>query len=153
MTAEQLTGVFEGFSQSGKSTSTEHGGTGLGLAISQRLCQLPECGYVLGAVGYLVKSIGRAELQSVLQRYAQKGESCGALLVEGYSDTREQFRGVLDEQGWRVEVAADCCEGFDRLAQTPRQFILLDLAMPHVDGFEILAEVRMQMRSHIPASA
>jgi len=100
MTVEQLTGVFEEFSQAGKSTSTEHGGTGLGLAISQRLRQLPECGYALGAAEYLVKSIHRAELQSVLQRYGQKGESCGALVVEDDPDTREQLRGVLDEQGW-----------------------------------------------------
>lgn len=40
MTPEQLTRLFEPFSQADASTTRKYGGTGLGLVISRWLCQM-----------------------------------------------------------------------------------------------------------------
>jgi len=40
MTAEQMSRLFQEFSQADASTARQYGGTGLGLAITRRLCQM-----------------------------------------------------------------------------------------------------------------
>src|SRR5205807_6601476 len=40
MTAEQMSRLFQEFSQASSATASKYGGTGLGLAISRRFCQM-----------------------------------------------------------------------------------------------------------------
>ncbi len=40
MTPEQLTRLFQAFSQADAATTRKYGGTGLGLAMSRRLCRM-----------------------------------------------------------------------------------------------------------------
>lgn len=51
-----------------------------------------------------------------------------------------QFR--LEEAGYRVVQACDGRTALDLLAQEQPDLVLLDLMMPHLDGFEVLQRIR-----------
>jgi DNA-binding response OmpR family regulator len=52
------------------------------------------------------------------------------------------LREELSSVGYEVEVINDSTEAVNRLQNEFYDLILLDLKMPHVDGFEILKELR-----------
>lgn len=64
------------------------------------------------------------------------------LVVDDDPGIRESVREVLDSEGYRILEAADGREALlqlDRL--TERCVVLLDLTMPRMNGFEVLAEL------------
>ena len=62
------------------------------------------------------------------------------LLVDDDEDIRETLRDFLEDQGYRVAVAANGQEALDRLHELgqPPCFVLLDLMMPIMDGWRFL---------------
>lgn len=59
------------------------------------------------------------------------------LIVEDDPDVRETLSEILDEEGYRVECAADGREALEHLRNGPRpKLILLDLMLPGMDGWE-----------------
>jgi CheY-like chemotaxis protein len=100
-------------------------------------------GYALGASDYLSKPIDRNQLLSVLKKYCSPGTAGVALVVEDEPSARELLRRMLEDDGWKVQVAGDGRKALESLAQSPPPaLILLDLMMPEMDGFEFLAEMR-----------
>jgi CheY-like chemotaxis protein len=64
------------------------------------------------------------------------------LLVEDDSDVREAITEVLQSSGREVFLARDGAEALALLDRMPRPcLILLDLIMPHMDGFEFLSQL------------
>ena len=62
------------------------------------------------------------------------------LLVEDDFVLRSSLSELLAEEGFRVECCADGREAFRRLHQAPMpNIILLDVMLPHLDGFEFRA--------------
>jgi CheY-like chemotaxis protein len=58
------------------------------------------------------------------------------LVVDDDEDIRESLRELLEEEGFRVETAADGQEALERLHSIPVPcLIFLDLMMPVMDGF------------------
>ena len=58
------------------------------------------------------------------------------LLIEDHEDNRNIYRTILEHSGFRVLVAVDGREGI-RLAQEGcPALILMDISIPHVDGWE-----------------
>jgi DNA-binding NtrC family response regulator len=51
---------------------------------------------------------------------------------------RESLADILTGAGYGVETAGDGMEALDRMARTPFDVVILDLAMPHLDGVETL---------------
>ncbi|MGH7090575.1 MAG: response regulator, partial [Stellaceae bacterium] len=49
---------------------------------------------------------------------------------------------LLVGEGWVVTTARNGREAVERLTAEPPQLILLDLLMPEMDGFEVLARLR-----------
>jgi CheY-like chemotaxis protein len=65
-------------------------------------------------------------------------------LVEDDAFQRERMRSWLESQQWIVQEAANGREALDRLQQGKPDLILLDLMMPEMDGFQVIATLRKE---------
>lgn len=92
-------------------------------------------GYALGAMDYLTKPVDRKHLASLLKKYRRSDEANSVLLVEDDVTTRHMARKLLERQGWQVEEAENGQVALQRLEERQPHLILLDLMMPHMDGF------------------
>ena len=64
------------------------------------------------------------------------------LIVDDASDNVEVARKVLTFNGATVHIAEDGLLGLAQLEEIEPTFILLDLSMPNMDGWEMLKKVR-----------
>ena len=151
MTPEQMSRLFEPFAQAESSTSKKYGGTGLGLAITRRFCELmggeisvasvPGKGSTF-TVRLPVNSARPAEVAPVAAA-DQGGRGAGTvLIIDDDPAARNITRRVLSREGYGVIEAGDGAEGL-RLARELRpDLITLDILMPGMDGWAVLAGLK-----------
>lgn len=71
------------------------------------------------------------------------------LVVEDDVDLRDALAEIIAGAGYAVLTAADGRDALAMAAEHPPKFVLLDLAMPVMDGRAALAALR-QLPGHIP---
>jgi PAS domain S-box-containing protein len=98
-------------------------------------------GFALGAAEYLTKPIERNRLVEVIRRHGRELER-PVLIVEDDDATRAVLTRALSGEGRVVREAANGRIALDHLAHETPGLILLDLLMPEMDGFELLAALR-----------
>jgi two-component system, cell cycle response regulator DivK len=64
------------------------------------------------------------------------------LLVDDYDDNRRLFAEYLALSGFRTAEAANGEEGLANASALHPEFIVMDLAMPDLDGFEVTRRLR-----------
>jgi CheY-like chemotaxis protein len=96
----------------------------------------------LGAAGYLTKPIDRDRLHRLVGRFKAPARATKVLLVEDDALQRERVRSWLEGQQWIVQEAADGREALGRLQADKPDVILLDLMMPELDGFGVVAALQ-----------
>jgi chemosensory pili system protein ChpA (sensor histidine kinase/response regulator) len=64
------------------------------------------------------------------------------LFVEDTSEQRDLVAMFLGMNGYHVEVANDGIEGLAQARKLKPDLILLDLGMPRMDGYQMIAELR-----------
>jgi two-component system NtrC family sensor kinase len=101
-------------------------------------------GVALGAAGYLTKPIDRERLHRLVTRFRAPTPPTSVLLVEDDAIQRERMRGWLEGPQWSVREAANGREALDRLQQGKPDVILLDLMMPEMDGFAVVAALQKE---------
>src|SRR5438876_3173142 len=102
-------------------------------------------GVALGAAGYLTKPIDRERLHRLVTRFRAPTPPTSVLLVEDDAIQRERMRGWLEGPQWSVREAANGREALDRVQQGKPDMILLDLMMPEMDGFAVVAALQKEV--------
>lgn len=101
-----------------------------------------DIGVSLGASDYLVKPFDREQLLRALERHCPSRASRRVLIVDDDDSTRALLRGMLEKHGCVVTEAESGLVALERVGDAPIDIILLDLAMPEMDGFEFATRLR-----------
>src|SRR3954464_16045688 len=64
------------------------------------------------------------------------------LIIDDEAAIRESLETLLDLEGYSIESAENGEEGLARLSARPFDLVLLDFALPDMNGLEVLAEIR-----------
>jgi two-component system cell cycle response regulator DivK len=76
------------------------------------------------------------------------------LVVEDYQDAREMYSAYLQFSGYRVAEATNGLEAIEQTLALMPDIILMDLALPKVDGWEATKRLKSDERTkHIPIVA
>jgi signal transduction histidine kinase/CheY-like chemotaxis protein len=156
LSPEQVGKLFQDFVQADATTTRKYGGTGLGLAISRRFCQM------MGGDITVTSELGKgstftitlpAEVDStphaaatrraVPRRLGTRGSAGSAVLVidddQSVLDLTERF---LAREGFSVVTASGGREGLRLARELQPGAITLDVMMPDIDGWTVLAAIK-----------
>jgi len=68
--------------------------------------------------------------------------SISLLVVEDEPQLQELIKGNLEREGYMVSTASDGKPVLEMHSKTPFNLIILDLMLPHMDGFQVLRQLR-----------
>ena len=156
MTPEQVSRLFESFSQAEASTSRKYGGTGLGLALTKRFSEMmggevlvrsaPGAGSTftlqLPARVGAVRRASAMALAAAPEPPQGDGSAGTVLIIDDDEDARRLLRAVLAADGFTVMEATDGTSGIAMAQRERPDAITLDVLMPGMDGWEVLKRLR-----------
>lgn len=164
ISAEDVQRLFQSFSQIDSSLSRASEGSGLGLALVLKLAHLH------GGTVALASAPGHGSTFTVWLPWREAGARAGeaneatavqavphtrrplALVIEDNERAAELIRLQLEPEGFEIVRAADAKEGLEWLAKREPAVILLDIVLPDMDGWDLLARLKQPDSStaHIP---
>jgi signal transduction histidine kinase/CheY-like chemotaxis protein len=98
-------------------------------------------GFAMGLADYLQKPIDPKRLIGVLKKYHRLRPSKHVLVVEDDEAMREMLGRMLEREEWTVAKAENGLAALESIAHHQPALIILDLKMPVMDGFQMIAEL------------
>ena len=73
---------------------------------------------------------------------ASRGTGTTVLLVEDEEQLRRVMKDLLEREGYTVAEARDGVQALDQVDRVAPDVIILDLNLPGIDGYSVLAQLR-----------
>ncbi len=105
-------------------------------------------GFAIGATEYLTKPINWDRLSAILRKYRHESGARPILVVEDDAAMREVLQRNLRKANCSVVTAENGRVALELMETSTPSLILLDLMMPHMDGFEFITELRKNPKWH-----
>jgi PAS domain S-box-containing protein len=151
--AEQLSSIFDLFVQGERSLDRSAGGLGIGLTLVKTLAELHGGTVVAQSegsgkgsefivrlpaapAGVIRQSGPRAKLEPPSSQAAR------ILVVDDNTDLARGLARLLEFHGHKVSIAYDGPSGFLRAKEWRPEFVLLDIGLPGMDGYQVAALLR-----------
>jgi PAS domain S-box-containing protein len=164
--AEFLPHVFDRFRQADSRATRRHGGLGLGLAIARHVIEQHR-----GTITAASDGPGRGTTMTITlpARVAAQGatlaptatstvglalrlDGAKVVVVDDQRDSCELLAALFEQCGAEVVQCANAPAALSTLLSSSVQLLVADIAMPDVDGYDLIRQVR-QIDSRLPAVA
>ncbi len=165
ISSRKLQTIFGRFEQAESSTSKLYGGTGLGLSIVKQLVELQGgriSVYSIPNVGsefsfQIPYEIPNLEQDVIVENFNKPKlnhtYNAKILLAEDNILNQKLAETILTEMGFTVVIADDGEQATSLFRQQAFDLLLLDIQMPKLNGYEVSAYIRQELKSNIPIIA
>ena len=158
MTGEQMSRLFQAFTQADASTASKYGGTGLGLAICRQFAR------IMGGEVSVASETGKGStftLRMPARVRRPKTTSSGApistssptanspgklsqdiLVIDEDESVQLALAKILEPEGFSVISARTGKDGLRLAREKHPRLIILDILMPDMDGWTVLKELK-----------
>jgi signal transduction histidine kinase/DNA-binding response OmpR family regulator len=156
---EDMSKLFEPFSQVDASATRKVGGTGLGLSICRQLVELhngriwAESRVGHGSTFTFIVPVSQPEVHPPAPTAVDPAGSPArvVLAVDDDQGIYTLYRRYLEPHGYKVIGVSKSTEAITRAAELRPVAVLLDVLMPNKDGWQVLADLkRSPVTSDIP---
>jgi PAS domain S-box-containing protein len=155
MAPELQAQVFELFVQGARTHDRSQGGLGIGLALVKSLVELHGGSVHAASEGPGRGSTFEVRLPRRMQAHeslsvphhskpkpASAGRALKLMVVDDNADAAHMLGLLLEGEGHSVHIELDSRRVLQRTQQAPPDVFILDLGMPHVDGYELARRIR-----------
>jgi diguanylate cyclase (GGDEF)-like protein len=164
MTSQQLSKLFQSFTQADNSFTRKYGGTGLGLAISRQLCGLmggeisaesePGKGSTFRFTANFGTTMDGLALSPETKFNFQRRKS--VLVVDDNESARDLLVAMLDDSGFNTRAVSSGEEALSALSHASQtgqrmDLVLMDWQLPGIDGIETSRRIKSNSTFSVPA--
>ncbi len=154
LSPSSIASVFDMFSQVGGQGDSPQGGLGIGLSLVRSLVELHGGKVDVTSPGEGRGSIFEVRLPLALPQQSDgfermtsapgvnAGKTYRILVVDDNIDAADSLAVLLQSQGHAVNIAYDGLEALALAQEYKPEVVILDIGMPHMNGYEVAAAVR-----------